>query len=193
MSNIRNFMNLLEAYTVHDPLGVVARVRELDTAFMTKYTEAKKKGDLDNHDHSKGPFRPPLGAYDTQSHFHLSPCGRCHSPVWQQPCPVCNFYPMGAMDDGIRMKSPEWEERAAVLREKAKKLYLLKIQANGNIAAWYFNNKKNVVAFNTPDKFAHYVQPFVIETLMDDPWPTGEEIWDAYGPKITSEEPSASS
>jgi hypothetical protein len=28
-------------------------------------------------------------------HFHLTPCGGCRAPSWQQPCPWCSYYPQG--------------------------------------------------------------------------------------------------
>jgi len=32
---------------------------------------------------------------DSLEYFHLSPCGGCGAPMWQQPCACCGYYPRG--------------------------------------------------------------------------------------------------
>ena len=41
-------------------------------------------------------------------HFHLSKCGQCGAPSWQQPCPTCSFYPMGWADNRRVREHPKF-------------------------------------------------------------------------------------
>lgn len=159
MRSLRDYIKLVEDGS-RDPLGVVARVRALDNE-----------------------FRATCGN-DNPSPFHLNACGRCRSPVWMQPCPVCDFYPYGDMDDGIRIRTPEWEARAEKFREKAHDLYINKMTAAGNIAAWFFIQYRKTVAYkSSPDSetFRHSVEEF-IKRVEAETFPSPEEIWNAYKP-----------
>ena len=176
MKSIRDYINLLEAHMPHDPLGIVARIREMDTAMQTRYHENADK----NVDPEK--LRQFQNSDRNKSYFHCSPCGRCGSPVWQQPCPVCDYYPYGSMDGDVRHGSPEWEERKARYHESAHAKFNKLVNNAGNYAAWFFLDKKKTVAFKEPYNFEHWVQPFVDQALSEQ-WPSADEIWEAYGDK----------
>ena len=172
MSHIRQYINLVESM-MNDPLGIVARIREMDSALIKNYHEGAN-------------IKKSFGVTD-DSHFSIFSCGRCRAPVWQQPCPVCDFYPMGNMDDGVRMFTPEWEEIAKKYRAGSHTNFIRLVDRAGNYAAWYFQRYGKTTAFspkgfgqNKPsDMFIHFIQPYVDEALSES-WPTAEEIWASY-------------
>lgn len=168
MNPMRKIMKLVEGYTPHDPLGVVAKIRALDTAFLEEW-EARVGGER----------RPNVMPPSTNSPFHLSPCGRCKSPMWHQPCSVCNYYPMGDMDDGRRRGTPEYAEYQARVSQGAHEKFLKLVSHFGNIAVWFFNDKLKTVAGKN-DAFKEMVGRYVAEAQKLD-LPDGEQLWDAYG------------
>lgn len=179
---MREFINIInEAYHPFDPLGVVARIREIENSFLRKVDDSG--------------MTHPGG----NSPFHLTPCGQCHAPVWQQPCPICDYYPMGDMDYGISKKSEEWQQRAEKLRAMAHDLYVRKIEAAGNFGVWYFSSFKRNVAYSpinqhiraddekTASGRAKYRMETnaIIDLCRSMTFPSGEEIWNAYGPEAS--------
>lgn len=161
----------------HDPLGVIAQVHELEARFRR---ECYPDGDDFN-------LRPV---------FNLSLCGRCRAPVWQQPCPVCNFYPYGALDNGIVMFTydretqkheftEEWLKRVTPMRETARAEFIARLNRHGNVAAWWLADKRNTVAYTDPkyegrQRFIERVERFYEEAQAMS-FPSAEAIWAAYG------------
>lgn len=88
--------------------------------------------------------------------FHLAPCGRCHAPVWQQPCPVCGYYPAGDHDEGLRVNSAEWLAKVRPLRVRAHDLFKQMLLRHGNIAAWYFEDFKQTAAYPKPRGYMNH-------------------------------------
>jgi hypothetical protein len=157
MRDIKDFMKLLENAGRDDPLGVVEEIRGHEMLFNIQ----------------TGSNNP--------SYFHLHPCVRCHSPVWCQPCPVCDYYPMGGHDGQYIINSPAWLEWVEKdIRPKAKERFIQLVNRHGNIGVWYFSNKKKLVAYNENSDFKKQVDHF-IEQLKRYHFPSAEEIWDAYG------------
>ncbi len=158
--NLRDLINLVESASA-DTLGVVAAVRELESQFKK---DAK--------------FEFP------QPHFHLSECARCKAPVWKQPCPVCDYYPLGQMDDGIRIGSPEWIKQTEHYRASAFESFKRHIEKCGNIAAWFFVDYRKVVAYKENSMFATVLDK-TIEQVKHLTFPDAESIWASYTMHIT--------
>ncbi len=98
-----------------------------------------------------------------RSPFHLSACGGCGCPSFQQPCKLCGYYPMG-MDKGT------WSPK-----EATREMFCSMVERSGpggrdgTIATWHaVSNKKK---FETRDDVA--------EAAADIDVPTAAEYWDA--------------
>lgn len=184
---MRHIMKLVEGYTLHDPLGVVAKIRELDTAFISEWDAYEDRREEEERQMRRRDFslvKTSIYKGDRRSPFHLSPCGRCRAPVWSQPCPVCNYYPMGDMDDGRRRGTPEYADYQARMSAGAKEKWFASCQQFGNIAVWFFNNKLKTVAAQS-DTFKRMVARYSEEAAKLD-LPPAEQIWDAYGDQPTA-------
>jgi hypothetical protein len=185
MKSMREMMKLFEGWTLHDPLGVVAKIRALDDAFIAEwdaYEERREEEERQERARSRPFSSPPIrtSVYkgDRKSPFHLSPCGRCRCPVWQQPCPVCNYYPMGDMDDGHRRGTPEYDQYQARMSAGAKEKWFALVQQFGNIAVWFFQRKLKTVAGKS-ETYKNMVAKYSAEAANLD-LPPAEQIWAAY-------------
>lgn len=156
---MRNLIDLVESADA-DPLGIVASIKDLE------------------HD-----FKVRANLKYTNAVFHLSPCHRCNAPVWQQPCPVCDYYPRGNEDGQMRIGSEEWNAAASRYRAQAFEGFERHIHHYGNIAAWFFSNYRNTVAYKE-DGFFKRVLEEVIKEVSEMTFPDAEHIWRAYGKEI---------
>jgi hypothetical protein len=99
------------------------------------------------------------GLSDKFASFHLSSC-HCGAPVWQQPCPVCGFYPMyGELNSSM-------EKDACTLED-----YQKNVDWKGNILEWYLTSFMRCV-----DPQEHLLAA-AREASKDMEWPTADEIW----------------
>ena len=110
--------------------------------------------------------------------FHLHPCAQCGCPSWQQPCPVCAFYPYG---------SKGYAEGARVRKTKPPTFKRFKRwhDAHGNI----FEAVLAQVRSPIPEGQAS-VAPQVTRARAETEgwtWPTAQELWDTFGPNSTQE------
>ena len=104
--------------------------------------------------------------------FHLSLCPRCDAPSWQQPCPFCDFYPMGDRD--YNALTPEVKGNYFVPFER----FEARIKGHVNFTAMYYASKKNVVAYSSDENYKAMVQHLIAYGL-DVTTPTPHEIWAA--------------
>ena len=100
-------------------------------------------------------------------YFHLSPCGGCGMPTWQQPCPVCGYYPMGNVS--------EEQERCRPYQDKGRWLRLVK--RHGSIAAWYWAGRKRTVAWSSNWSFREETEA-LIEQCASMEWPDPEAVYE---------------
>ncbi|GJD90962.1 hypothetical protein BHAOGJBA_4506 [Methylobacterium hispanicum] len=75
-----------------------------------------------------------------RSPLHLAGCGGCGGPTFQQPCPLCDFYPMGA-DKG------RWHPETASRQFFCDKVAGSAPQGTGNLATWVLSALKKSVAY----------------------------------------------
>lgn len=104
--------------------------------------------------------------------FHLSTCPQCNAPGWQQPCPMCGYYPQYG-----RPTKAEIAAHKKVTREE----YAVHVAKRGGIGVWYFNEFKKTVAYKQDAGFRAELN-IAIAKAMDIDAATGEEIWDACQP-----------
>lgn len=104
--------------------------------------------------------------------FHLSPCPQCNAPGWQQPCPMCGYYPQYG-----RPTKAEIAAHKKVTREE----YAARVSRRGGIGVWYFNEFQKTVAYKQDTGFRAELN-IAIAKAMDIDAATGEEIWDACQP-----------
>jgi len=103
------------------------------------------------------------------SSFHLSPCGRCSLPSWQQPCPWCGFYPMSHSD---YQKHPQTRED-----------FLRRLQGSTGQARSFFYFYAQQIAGNHVPEWAPIAKRILAEMIsLGEPyqWPTHEEVWDYF-------------
>jgi len=111
-------------------------------------------------------------------YFHLGPCARCGCPSWQQPCPVCGFYPYGARGYAEGRK---WREANPPSFERFEAWH----NRHGNI----FEAVMAQVSKLVPAGQA-MVAPQVDRARREAEgweWPTARELWDAFGSGSTKE------
>lgn len=65
----------------------------------------------------------------SRSPLHLAPCGGCGGPAFQQPCPLCSYYPMGP-DKGT------WHPKRASREFFCEKVAASAPAGAGNLATW---------------------------------------------------------
>ena len=100
-------------------------------------------------------------------HFQLGLCGGCGLPSWEQPCPVCGFYPYGNDPREVeRCQRPGY----------TKGHWIRTVESYGGIAAWYFSGCKQTRAWD----FSEYRE--LIETLTAEAaqleWPDPEAVYE---------------
>jgi len=69
-----------------------------------------------------------------RSGFHLSACGGCGAPSFQQPCPLCGFYPMGEDKGTWSPRTAGYEAFAAAVERSGPG------GQDGNIATWVLSS-----------------------------------------------------
>ena len=125
-------------------------------------------------------------------YFHLSPCGGCGLPSWQEPCPICDWYP----DRGgaYWMKEHNDRRRKQIQSNGYDEAHWLKrLKHNENIALWVLAGARKTLAWNGqqyykgPDpKFKAEILKAESEAIHMD-WPTGEELLAMYHESRESE------
>lgn len=68
----------------------------------------------------------------TESHLHLNRCGGCGGPAYQQPCAICNYYPMGSDKGYYSPKVATFDHFNAAVERSGPG------GKGGNFATWYF-------------------------------------------------------
>ena len=76
----------------------------------------------------------------SHSPLHLAACGGCGGPSFQQPCPLCNFYPMGS-DKG------QWHPRTASRQFFCDRVAASASDGAGNLATWVLFASRKTVAY----------------------------------------------
>lgn len=108
-----------------------------------------------------------------ESHFHLSPCGRCNLPSWQQPCPWCGFYPMGRADYA---KQPQTRED--FLRTLQGSTGLAKLRYPSFFYFYAQQRASNCIPEWAP--IAQRIRDEMVRLNNQYQWPTHEEVWDYH-------------
>jgi hypothetical protein len=115
--------------------------------------------------------------FQRECYFHLSPCARCGAPVWQEPCPVCDFY----LDwDYPQTRAATWadeQRRHACTAER----YAALIAHHGSVVVWYFVELRHTVAYRA-DVIWRAKLDRTIEAARVLPAPPADLIWAALGP-----------
>lgn len=100
-----------------------------------------------------------------RAHITIDRCGGCGGPAYQQPCAICNFYPMGE-NKGIY--SPE----IATLEDFISSISRCALPGTQpNLATWYFTSK-----FQRVPALRHAMPEMVAEAAKLD-MPSAETIW----------------
>jgi hypothetical protein len=99
--------------------------------------------------------------------FHLRRC-YCGAPSWQQPCPSCGYYPMYGTTGTSAAPDSATRER-----------FVARAAAYGGVAAWYFAEFRQVIAYRKDAAFAAKIEALVAEAKGWTDVPTPGEIWDA--------------
>lgn len=113
--------------------------------------------------------------FHKSSGFHIGPCYRCGAPVWQQPCPVCGYYPGRGFDDPIPSAKDKEYYRCSFGRFEQI------VSRNGNYAAWYFSGYRGTSGYRNKPGFALLVEK-VVEEAEGLQCPTAEDIWEYVYP-----------
>lgn len=101
----------------------------------------------------------------TRSPLHLSACGGCGGPSFQQPCALCSFYPMGS-DKG------QWHPHAASREFFCEKVAASAPAGTGNLATWVLAEKKRTVAYRDDASFRRRLdETLAVAAGMDLPSP----------------------
>lgn len=82
----------------------------------------------------------------TRSPLHLAICGGCGGPSFQQPCPLCSFYPRGA-DKG------SWHPARASREFFCEKVAASAPDGAGNLATWVLAQATRTVAYREMSGF----------------------------------------
>lgn len=97
-------------------------------------------------------------------YFHLSPCGGCGCPMWQQPCAICDHYPMGAYRREVPLTT--------------KEQWCSAVKKHGNVYVWREHNNYRYAIEEYRFTAQHlWEQSKAFNGSQD--WPSPEEIWDA--------------
>jgi hypothetical protein len=110
--------------------------------------------------------------------FHLSPCGGCGLPSWQQPCPVCDWYPY----QGGQYWTKEYNEkqRAAIQNSNyTEEGWVIKHNRIGNIALWALGRARNTIAWKKDSSFRRTIEMAESQARSMN-FPTGEELMVMY-------------
>jgi hypothetical protein len=95
-------------------------------------------------------------------YFHLTECF-CGSPMWQQPCLICSYY-------------PQWGQTNSYSKgdDCTKETFSKYINHSGNILEFYF---KSFMRTLDPQK---HILDNARKTTQGWEWPSAEEIWDYF-------------
>lgn len=98
-----------------------------------------------------------------RSPLHLARCGGCGSPSFQQPCPLCSYYPMGA-DKGT------WHPAQASREFFCQKVAASAPAGTGNIATWVVGQARRSVAYKENIAFRRTADEALVQAAeMDVP------------------------
>jgi hypothetical protein len=114
------------------------------------------------------------GLCDYTKNFHLSKCGGCDLPSWQQPCPVCNWYPY------YGQKEYNEKQRKAIQNSNyTEEGWVIKHDRKGNIALWVLAGARETLAWGTSYMFRQNIKMAEFNSAAVD-WPSGEELMAMY-------------
>lgn len=104
--------------------------------------------------------------------FHLTPCGGCGCPMWQQPCLICGFYPYGSKVTGAAAQS----NRPSQLNNEpwvcSKEEWTKAVNGRGGIVQFYLSCYHKCV---DPQ---HDKLNVALRKAEDYIWPSADVIWD---------------
>jgi len=103
----------------------------------------------------------------TRSPFHLSPCGGCGGPAFQQPCSLCGYYPMGGPDP----------RQPATLDQFRRSVENSMPGGTGNLATWYFGNFRKTVAYKPHSSYKAKVDDLIAEAARMTDLPNADAVW----------------
>lgn len=95
------------------------------------------------------------------SPLHLAACGGCGGPSFQQPCPLCGFYPMGA-DKG------RWHPETSSRRFFCDKVAGSAPQGAGNLATWVLSASRKTVAYAQNPRFREQLDAALADAVLLD-------------------------
>lgn len=101
-----------------------------------------------------------------RSNIHINCCGGCGGPAYQQPCAICNFYPMGDDNRSYFPKVATFEHFGSSLRRSAP------VGADANLATWYFKTK-----FERVTVMKGHVPEMIAQASKLDNMPSAETVW----------------
>jgi hypothetical protein len=97
--------------------------------------------------------------------FNLRAC-HCAAPTWQQPCPVCSYYPM------YGEPGTNWPVNSCTLA-----IYEGHIARHENLIAWVFHQNRRTVAYKEGTQYK-LATDWAYESAKFMPnVPTAREIW----------------
>lgn len=108
-----------------------------------------------------------------ESHLHLASCGGCGCPSFGQPCAVCDYYPMGASD-------PFHDGKQRTLKDFKKAVAASGPGGTGNIASWYYSDRRKTVAYKEKPEFREAVDRLIEKSLKPEfaaRLPAPEDVW----------------
>lgn len=101
-----------------------------------------------------------------RSHLNINRCGGCGGPAYQQPCAICNFYPMGEDKGHYSPKVATLDHfRSAIDRSAPAGMV-------SNLATWYFKTR-----FERVTVMKGRVPEMIAEASKLDNMPSAETVW----------------
>jgi hypothetical protein len=98
--------------------------------------------------------------------LHINRCGGCGGPCYQQPCAICNYYPMGDDNKTYSPRVATFEHFERSIRSSAP------ADMNANLATWYFKTR-----FERVPTYKMYV-PELVSQASEFEMPSARDIWD---------------
>jgi hypothetical protein len=100
-----------------------------------------------------------------RSNLTINRCGGCGGPAYQQPCAICNFYPMGENKGNYSPKVATLDHFTSAVERSAP------AGTASNLATWFFKSK-----FERITVMRHLVPDMIAEAAKLD-MPSAETVW----------------
>lgn len=91
--------------------------------------------------------------------FHLSPCGGCLQPSWEQPCPFCGFYP----EYGVPALWNKKHKEECRSQDWNKEKWIERVLRHQNIGRMFFSRCKQVVAYSELWEYREKVDSLILQ------------------------------